>query len=346
MRSAPSIYDLTLNHLSGYDFSRTLFVQGGRQAGYDETVDVLVDRLSLKPASVTLLTSETYHPHPWMAHRRVVNPLPRLSQETASFVSGALDGPPTVVVLTTNARISESWLAVRDHSNLVTFGLSLEPVPTLVVAPGGHIAPLRTFFEISERRFGGSTVTANFLMTMEETAALFDAASTRVDGHVVEVGRFSGASALVLAMAGRACGRPGVHSVDIASLELASYLFARHAVDQDVVCLSGDSLEIATRWRHRDGDRGIGLLFIDGDHSYDGVARDIQCWTPFLVENATLMLHDANLADTGVDRAIYYHLQNNPAYRNLRQIGSLIVCERACAASLESTSRARVARAS
>jgi len=36
----------------------------------------------------------------------------------------------------------------------------------------------------------------------------------------------------------------------------------------------------------------IGLLFIDGDHSYEGAEMDYRLWAPFLIPGGTLIMHD------------------------------------------------------
>ena len=333
MAHASSIYDLTLNHLGSYDFSRPLFVQASRQSHFDEVVDLLAHRLNLAYEHVQLLTNAAYLPPPdRLPCPRLVNPSARLSSESAALTTALPKGPPSVIVLTTSARFSEPFAAVRDHSNLVAFGLASAPIPVLVINGTGHTAPLRTVFEITERPIGGVHLTANFQMSEDETAALYAAAIERADGHVVEIGRFSGASTLVLALAGRASGRPGVYSVDIAALELAEYLFTVHGLSDDVSRLPGDSVDVANRWRHR-AERGIGLLFIDADHDYQAVARDLQHWAPFVVDGGTIVLHDMNLADGGVDRAVYYHLQADAAFRNLRQVATTLICERSASAA-------------
>jgi hypothetical protein len=47
----------------------------------------------------------------------------------------------------------------------------------------------------------------------------------------------------------------------------------------------------------------IDLLFVDGDHSYEGVSGDLRSWLPKLNPNAWLLLHDYGWAE-GVQRAI------------------------------------------
>ncbi len=65
-----------------------------------------------------------------------------------------------------------------------------------------------------------------------------------------------------------------------------------------VIPLRGYSKEIANQFIDQ-----IDLLFIDGDHSYDGCLTDIQAWSPHLVRGATIIFHDYSWAD-GVRRAI------------------------------------------
>jgi len=44
-------------------------------------------------------------------------------------------------------------------------------------------------------------------------------------------------------------------------------------------------------------DSPIGLLFIDGDHSFDSVYSDLQDWLPHMLEGGLVALHDSNMAD-------------------------------------------------
>jgi predicted O-methyltransferase YrrM len=50
------------------------------------------------------------------------------------------------------------------------------------------------------------------------------------------------------------------------------------------------SHEAVVGWNDR-----IDLLFIDGDHSYEGVRQDFEDWTPHLAEHGRVALHDARL---------------------------------------------------
>jgi hypothetical protein len=46
----------------------------------------------------------------------------------------------------------------------------------------------------------------------------------------------------------------------------------------------------------------IDFVFIDGDHSYESVKTDINCWTPIVQEDGLIMGHDYNWGD--VARAV------------------------------------------
>lgn len=53
--------------------------------------------------------------------------------------------------------------------------------------------------------------------------------------------------------------------------------------------IQGDSAQIGFGWQLGK----IDLLFIDGDHSYNGVQRDIAAWIPHVKVNGVVIFHDA-----------------------------------------------------
>ena len=50
-------------------------------------------------------------------------------------------------------------------------------------------------------------------------------------------------------------------------------------------------------------DGSLDFVFIDGDHAYEGVKRDIQDWIPLVKTNGTICFHDYRDAP-GVKRAV------------------------------------------
>jgi predicted O-methyltransferase YrrM len=65
-----------------------------------------------------------------------------------------------------------------------------------------------------------------------------------------------------------------------------------------IVELRGTSHEIA-----KDFDKKVDFLFIDGDHSYEGVKSDVEDWFPKLNNGAIVIFHDIGWAE-GVQRVV------------------------------------------
>ena len=67
-------------------------------------------------------------------------------------------------------------------------------------------------------------------------------------------------------------------------------------LDQKVRIIVGDSAKVQI------SKEVVGLVFVDGDHSYEGVKRDITAWYPRLRPGGFLCFHDAihsRINDTG-----------------------------------------------
>jgi len=48
----------------------------------------------------------------------------------------------------------------------------------------------------------------------------------------------------------------------------------------------------------------LGMVYIDGDHSYEGVKKDLNAWYPKVVPGGIIAMHDyLNVADYGVKKA-------------------------------------------
>lgn len=68
---------------------------------------------------------------------------------------------------------------------------------------------------------------------------------------------------------------------------------------QDIIIpLRGISVEVAKTFKDI-----IDFLFIDGDHSYEGVKADVDAWFPKLSENVIVIFHDYGWAE-GVQRVV------------------------------------------
>jgi MMP 1-O-methyltransferase len=117
-------------------------------------------------------------------------------------------------------------------------------------------------------------------------------------GAIVEIGSWHGRSTIWLA-AGAAAGRgapvvaidphhgtylrPDGHSTELTLRENLE----RAGLSSHVDVVVSTSADAAESWAEP-----VSLLWIDGDHAYEGVRRDLDLWEPFLLADATVALHD------------------------------------------------------
>lgn len=66
------------------------------------------------------------------------------------------------------------------------------------------------------------------------------------------------------------------------------------------VVLQGNSVEMAIRV----ADKSLSLVYIDADHSYEGVMADAVAWFPKLVDGGVMAFHDFEAPHYGVKRAV------------------------------------------
>ena len=150
-------------------------------------------------------------------------------------------------------------------------------------------------------------------MSSEEVACLA-ALAGQVPGElrIVEIGSYQGGSTCVLALAAAHGGKNYVYAVDPhtpfvgprggvygpADLKKLYENITRLGLGEQICVASLPSTAAAKGW----GTRDIGLLWIDGDHTYAGVRGDIEAWGEHVVAVGIIALHDSDLPD--VERAI------------------------------------------
>jgi predicted O-methyltransferase YrrM len=83
--------------------------------------------------------------------------------------------------------------------------------------------------------------------------------------------------------------------------------------------VSLSSEQIVSGWR-----LPIALLWIDGDHSYDGVRRDFSSWRPHLMAGAIVVFDDADNPAIGPHRLIAELLATG-GYEKVREFGKMTV---------------------
>lgn len=60
-----------------------------------------------------------------------------------------------------------------------------------------------------------------------------------------------------------------------------------------------------------DFDKVIDVIFIDGDHSYEGCKADIENWYPRMKENGVMLFHDCDDTSPGVVQAVKEFVEEN-----------------------------------
>lgn len=63
--------------------------------------------------------------------------------------------------------------------------------------------------------------------------------------------------------------------------------------------IQGNSQEVAKNWTKK-----ISVLFIDGDHSYEGCKADIDSWYPHMKKHGVMLFHDCDATSPGVVQAV------------------------------------------
>lgn len=124
----------------------------------------------------------------------------------------------------------------------------------------------------------------------EQQALIALAGRVPVDGVIVEIGAEFGMSASLFC-------KYAYHGVKIYSIDLFPHtLLPTHQANLTAAGfggrskqIQGDSAQVGTAWQLG----GVDLLFIDGDHSYAGVKRDIAAWIPHVKPGGVVVFHDA-----------------------------------------------------
>ncbi len=132
----------------------------------------------------------------------------------------------------------------------------------------------------------------NFLTVAEVQALKFWTSALPPDPVVINIGAGAGSSGLAFL---EARDDLKLISVDIQNkdghvgLGLERLTLQKAGIESErYEQITGNSADVGGAW-----ERGaVDLVFIDGDHSYDQVCRDIRAWTPHLKEGGILCGHD------------------------------------------------------
>jgi glycosyltransferase involved in cell wall biosynthesis len=175
-------------------------------------------------------------------------------------------------------------------------------------------------------------------VSVEEGLALNRYAADCAGGDIVEIGSFRGKSAVALAT-GAIPSRCQVYCVDPHVEFTGVYggkfgpqdrgafyqVMLQTGLFEKVALINLPSREAARAWR-----RPIGLLFVDGDHSFRGVKGDFDAWDPHVCLGGIIAFDDAtdpavgpaNLIDQILASGRYAALETVGKVRFLRKVSS------------------------
>ncbi|MBA4445019.1 class I SAM-dependent methyltransferase [Cylindrospermopsis raciborskii CS-506_D] len=142
--------------------------------------------------------------------------------------------------------------------------------------------------------------------TEEERIELYYLSRGLSRGVVVEIGSYLGASTCFLAAG---CSYKGGHVYAVDTWENQAMSEGLRDTYQEFLQNTADYKSNITPIRSfsvdaaQDFSQLVDLLFVDGDHSYEGVMADLKAWLPKLKPKAWLVLHDIGWAE-GVNQAI------------------------------------------
>lgn len=145
--------------------------------------------------------------------------------------------------------------------------------------------------KFSDSKTIGKSDAFGFLSNFEAAALMTVAHGIREKNPVfVNIGAGAGTSGLALR---EGCQRAKIYTVDISpggplgGMENEVNAFADTDLELPTQIL-GDSKEVGAIWKWGE----IDLLFIDGDHSYEGCRGDLAAWLPHLKPGGWLLVHD------------------------------------------------------
>ena len=84
----------------------------------------------------------------------------------------------------------------------------------------------------------------------------------------------------------------------------------------------------------QEGRPPVQMIFIDGDHSYDGLVQDWRAWSPLIAEGGTACVHDSRstperqIDDAGSVRATADVVRKDSAFELADEIDSLTIVRR------------------
>lgn len=171
-------------------------------------------------------------------------------------------------------------------------------------------------------------------ISLEEGLALSRYAANLPGGRIVEVGSYRGKSAVAFAWGLKSnpsptkkvyCIEPhrpftGIYGGEFGPADRGDFyeVMLKTGLFHDVALVNLSSEEVAPGWKEQ-----TDLVFIDGDHRYDGVKRDADCWIPKLRVGGYLVFDDATDPKIGPIKVVEELIESKD-FEKIETIGKVV----------------------
>ena len=147
--------------------------------------------------------------------------------------------------------------------------------------------PHRNFEDLDWLLVSNATNKGLAMLQFNEAAFLFRLVRSRPAAQILEIGRCYGGSTFLFAVAGDRDSK--VTSIDIAPQndELLQSALQQNGLANKIELIVSDSEKVEV------GSAFYDLVFVDGDHSYDGVSSDYEHWKKAVRPGGFLAFHNA-----------------------------------------------------
>jgi predicted O-methyltransferase YrrM len=226
--------------------------------------------------------------------------------------------------VSTGNRAAHGFFAARE------FCLDLWPEATRRVFPSEHVIDLgATAFERMLRAHLDAREIVSTMQTAAQRVVLGIAAAhfaTAPDRPIIEIGSAFGGSALLMAAATTEAS-PGIVSIDpdAPTRDIMRFAFERNGHGQRLQQIVKTSDSAIADLRHL--TRTCGLVFVDGLHTADAVARDFYAYAPLVAAGGALLFHDVCPALHPVMQAVIEHVLPDRRFKAKCLVDGLLVLE-------------------
>lgn len=148
-------------------------------------------------------------------------------------------------------------------------------------------------------------------ITQDEAKYLAEEAERMESGVYMEIGVAYGMSLMVVGQFAKP--EVEIYGIDIQNWDLRKDNLEKMGFSERVNFIHGDSQEEAILWR-----KPIDLLFIDGDHRYEGTVADLLSWIPHVKAGGRVIMHDYKEENLDIFKAVNRFVANHRAYSDFQ----------------------------